>query len=97
MYVNIKDSENGIIVAVCDEELIGKVFSDGEKQLDLTSGFYEGQQKSEQEICDLMRNAYILNLVGEKACQLAKNEGLLEDKEIMTVKNVPHAQILLTQ
>ena len=97
MQVNIKDTEGGFILAVCDSELLGNCFSEGDAQLDLTSDFYKGEEKSEDDIADLMRNAYLVNLVGEKACNLAKREGLLEDEEIKRIKDVPYAQVLLRE
>ena len=97
MHVKLKDSKEGFILAVCDSELLGKTFSEGEMQLDLTNDFYKGEEKSDDEIADLMRNAYIINLVGEKSCALAIKEGIINEKDIKKVKNIPHIQVLLVE
>lgn len=97
MHVKIKESEIGLILAVCDSGLLDQYFEEDEKQLDLTSDFYKGGEKSEDETADLMRNAYIIHLVGEKSCALAMKEGLLEENEIKKIKNIPYAQVLLAE
>ena len=93
MIVKIhKDQEGKEIAAVCDEDLLGKKFEEGNRQLDLTSNFYKGEVKSEDEIGDIMRNAYIVNLVGEKTIALALKEEVIEKGHIIKIAGIPHAQ-----
>jgi len=95
MYAKVTNSQNGYILAVCDSDIFGKLFSEGDTQLDLTSEFYKGEEKSDGEIADLMRNAHILNLVGEKSCALAVKEGLINDNDLKTVDGIPHVQTIM--
>lgn len=92
-----KTPEGRIIVAVCDTELIGKKFSDGDVQLDLTTGFYQCEELEEEEIGDLVRNAYIVNLVGEKSVALGLKEGVIEESNIIRIQNIPHAESVNAQ
>ena len=55
MYVKIHESEKRIVVAICDEDLIGKTFFENEKQLQITERFYKGDKKSEQEVIEIMK------------------------------------------
>ena len=48
-----KNTEGQILLAICDDDLIGKKFEEGNLQLDLSSDFYKGEEKSEDEIMDL--------------------------------------------
>ena len=90
MIVKIhKDDYSRIVLAVCDSDLLGKKFEDDNKQLDLTSDFYNGEEKTEQEAGDLMRNAYIINLVGEKCIGLAIKEGSIDENSIVKMKDIP--------
>ncbi len=94
MIIKIHKTEgNKMLLTVCDSELIDKKFEEGEKQLDLTSDFYKGDERSDQEVCDLMRNAYIINLVGEKAVALALKEELIDEAHIKKIDNISYAQI----
>ncbi len=96
MIVKIHKVERGkMFLAVCDSELIGKKFEDDNKQLDLTSDFYKGDEKTDQEICDLMRNSYIMNLVGEKTTKLALKEEIIINENIKRIANIPYAQVVM--
>jgi hypothetical protein len=96
MIVKIhKTSDRRIILAVCDSNLIGKKFEEKGLQLDLCSDFYKGEEKTEQEICDLFKQAYIVNLVGKESISLALKEEIIEKENIIKIKNVPHAEAVI--
>ena len=92
MIVNVLENEKGILVVVCDEELLGKLFEEGETQLDLTSDFYKGKTYTPTETMDIIRNADTLHLVGEKAVRLGMEEGMIEEGHVLIVDGVPHAE-----
>lgn len=91
--VSEKDTPNGIILVVTDKGLVGKIFEEGNKQLDLSKKFYQGELKNEEEVKKLCKDSYIIHLTGEKAVSLGKKIGLV--KKIITIDNVPHAEVLL--
>jgi hypothetical protein len=95
MLVKLHKKDKRTIVAVCDKDLIGKLLEESGKQLDLRSDFYKGEERSVQEIGDLMRNADGVNLVGEEAIALGLQEGVIEKEQVMKVKGIPHAQAVL--
>ena len=90
-----KTNDNQMLLAICDSDLIGKKFEEGKKQLDLTSDFYKGEEKTEQETADLMRNSYIMNIVGEKSVQLAIKEDLISEEDTNKIDNIPYAQSVI--
>ena len=93
MIVKAHKTEGGkLLLAVCDSDIIGKVFEEGRKQLDLSSDFYKGEEMSNQETADLMRNAYMLNLVGKNSVTLAINEDLISGEHIEEIDGIPYAQ-----
>ncbi|MFC1801666.1 DUF424 family protein [Nanoarchaeota archaeon] len=85
------------ILALCDKNLLGKKFEEGNRQLDLTSNFYQGEEKSEEEIKELIKDAYIINLVGQESLDLIKKLNLVEEEHIIRINNIPHAQIVLVR
>ena len=98
MIVKIHKVEgNKMLLAVCDSELLGKKFEEGNKQLDMTSNFYKGEEKTTREVCDLMRNSYMINLVGEKSIKLALKEELVNEDNINKISDVPYAQVILQE
>ena len=90
VYVKIHKS----IVAVCDEELIGKEFKEGKLSLKVSERFYKGEKKSEEEVKDIIMNATNLNIVGKKSIKIALDLGIINKDSIITIKDIPHAQII---
>ena len=83
------------VVAICDSDILGKKFEEGNKQLDLTSDFYNGEKRSDREIYDLMRNSYMLNLVGKKTIKFALDESMITDDNVRKIANIPYANVVL--
>ena len=95
MLVKIHKQQGKSIIAICDKELIGQNYEENNLQLDLTSDFYRGEEKTVEHIADVLRNCDIINLVGKNSIQLGLKEGILTDDEIKTIQGVPHAQVVL--
>ncbi len=92
MLVKIHKSPNGTILAICDKELIGKKFTQGKLQLNLTSSFYKGEEILVQKILELLKRAYIVNLVGKKAISFGLKANVIDKKSVMKIKNIPICQ-----
>jgi len=96
MIVKIHKIQDGRrILAICDNDLIGKKFEEGKLQLDLSSDFYNGKERSEEEVIELLKGSYIVNIVGKKSIGLMIKLGVVNEKNILRVKNIPHAQAVL--
>jgi hypothetical protein len=96
MLVKIhKTPDSRKIVAICDNNLIGQKFEEKNLQLDLSSDFYKGEDKTEEEIIKLIKDSYVINVVGEKSVNLCLELGVLDSKDIIKIKNIPHAQAVM--
>lgn len=91
MIVKIHKRNNKTIVAVCDDNLLGKVFEENSKILDLNSSFYDGDKLTEIETGDLLRNADVFNLVGEKSIRLGIEEDVIEEDTVKRISGIPYA------
>ena len=85
--------EGKIMIALCDEELINQKIEEGDQQLDLTSEFYKGEKISEEELKPLIKKAKIINAVGKRTIAFLKKQNEIKEK-ILTIKEIPHAQII---
>ena len=94
MLVKIHESKMNKVVAICDNDLIGKEFDEGELYLKISESFYNGESKTIEEVEEIMINEDNLNLVGEKTIKIALNLKLINEKNIIKVQGVPHAQII---
>ncbi len=96
MIIKIHKREDRTIVAVCDSDLLGRKFAEGDRQLDLTSDFYKGDERDDKDVGDLIRNADIVNLVGPKAVAIGLQEEVITQDHIVTIAGIPHAQAVIT-
>lgn len=93
MYLKLHFLPDGKMVALCDEELIGKVLLGKKARLDLVaySSFYVGKKVDEKEAVKALVDAQSINIVGKKSLAAAKKAGL----PVSSAKNiggVPHLQ-----
>ena len=90
-----KSPDGKIVAAVCDTELKGKKFEEGKLQLDLTSNFFDGEEKDELTVGDTIRNADSVNLVGEKSVEIGIKEGVIEKEHVKKIAGIPYAQAII--
>lgn len=94
MYMKKYDTEGQLIVAVCDKNIIGKKFRDGELVLRLEEGFYKGDEASEKEVKEALLCATIANIAGEKSIACAVECGSIDPDTIIFIEGIPHAQMV---
>ncbi len=94
MYMKKYDTEGQLIVAVCDKNIIGKRFREGELVLKLDECFYKGDEASEKEVKEALANATIANIAGEKSIACAVECGCVDTESIIFIKGIPHAQMV---
>ena len=93
MYLKIHRSPDGVVVAVCDRELLNTTVCHGDVEICISEKFYGNCPASEEEIRSALKTAENANLMGERAVRLAVEMGLIGPSSCMMLGNVPHAQI----
>ncbi|MEM2265908.1 MAG: DUF424 domain-containing protein [Hadesarchaea archaeon] len=82
-----------VLVTVCDTELLGKEFKEGEIKLKVSEEFYRGKKATLPECLKAMKEATIANLVGSIVEEAIK-EGLVDPRCVLRIQGVPHAQFV---
>ena len=93
-HVKVHRDGSEVLVASCDEGISGKKFSQGKLVLDVTKSFYCDKLLEGPEVCALMKDATILNIVGADIVKLAIKEGIILEQSVLKVKGIPHAQMV---
>jgi len=87
-----------LVVAICDKDIYGRKLVEGNRQLDLTGPFFQGEEVDEAElkekIIDCSKEDATFNIVGSRSVGVAKEIGLVKDEGILKVENVPFALVL---
>jgi len=94
IHVKIHKSEGREIVAMCDKDILGKTFEEGDLVLEVSERFYKGTLVGDEAAKNIIKNADILNVVGKKAVELALKVGVVSKIHIIKIKGIPHAQVV---
>ncbi len=83
------------ITALCDANLLGSAFEEGDLVLDLKTfrAFYEGKKVSKKEAEALLKNAKNVNVVGKKSVALALKVLKVPSASVKKIAGVPHLQV----
>ncbi|TYL39811.1 DUF424 domain-containing protein [Natronococcus pandeyae] len=94
MIVNERETEEGLLVAVCDADVLGETFESGDLSLTVTEEFYGGETVDESAVVDSLSRATVANIVGTRAVELAVEEGFIDEANVLEVGATRHAQLL---
>lgn len=87
------------IIAICDSDLIGKVFEEDKFQLDVKESFFKGKEKTKQEVLQIMQDMAkedaTFNIIGPEATELAIEAGIITQEGIKKIQGIPFALVLL--
>ncbi|AEH60459.1 Protein of unknown function DUF424 [Methanosalsum zhilinae DSM 4017] len=93
MYLKIHKSGNEVLVAACDEELLGMKLKYGTADVEINEEFYGGEIVSEKEIISALESATTANLFGERAVTCGIKCGAIDPKCVINIDGYPHAQL----
>ncbi|SEA23102.1 hypothetical protein SAMN04488065_2362 [Haloplanus vescus] len=94
MLVRERETPEGLLVAVCDEECLGETYDDGDVSLTVTEEFYGGEESDADEVVDSLTRASVANLVGEECVTVAIEAGLVDEERVLDLGEALHAQLL---
>ena len=98
MYFNIIKTYRDVI-AICDAELLGKVFEQGDFQLDVKESFFKGEKVSEEKAIKIMQDMTeedaTFNIIGKKSVNAALKSGIISEDVIKKIQGIPFALKLL--
>ncbi len=81
------------LLAICDKDVLGKDFSEGEVSIEVND-FYSDKNCEKEEAIDLVKNATIINAVGNEIIDLLVNENIINKSNVIRIGDVMHAQIV---
>ncbi|WP_408959902.1 DUF424 domain-containing protein [Natrinema sp. 74] len=97
MLVNERETQEGVLVAVCDEDILGETFEEGDLSLTVTEEFYGGDAADESAVIEHLAQADVANIVGTRAVELAIEEGFVDEANVLEIGPTLHAQLLWMQ
>ena len=97
MLLRERETERGLLVSVCDADLLGRTFENGKVSITVEESFYGGEDAVEADadaVVAGLRRASVANLVGEECVGVAVDAGLVDEATVLEVGETRHAQLL---
>jgi len=93
-YVKVHKVTGEVMLAGCDEEVLGKVFCEGDLEIKVNEGFYGGEIVDENQLMKKVKDATIVNFMGDRIVDLALEKGLVAKEGVRIIAGIKHAQII---
>lgn len=94
VYAKLSKCGEHILLATCDEELLGQVLHDGKIIFKIREEFYKGPKLPIEEAIGLMEESTVVNMVGQNIVRKAIERGLVHPEAVLKICGIPHAQIV---
>jgi hypothetical protein len=94
MILNERDTEDGLLVSVCDPDVLGETFEDGSVSLTVDEEFYDGERVDEDAVVSSLARCAVANLVGAEAVEVAIEHGFVDEANVLDIEDTRHAQML---
>lgn len=94
IYIKLHQTEKGIIIAMCDEKLVGKVLKkEGGLEIDLDrySGFYKGDLVKPKDAESMIKDSsfFSASIVGEESLMAFRNVLSVGEESIKKIGDIP--------
>jgi len=93
-FLKIHRGEGKVVVAICDEEILGKVFRDGPIVLDISTKFYGGERVGLEKVLEAIKIADIVVASGKRIVEELSKRGLASVEFALRVGDQLHIQII---
>ncbi|MCS7373865.1 MAG: DUF424 family protein [archaeon GB-1867-097] len=93
-YLNVWSRGRDLMVAVCDADILGKTFVEGDLRLEVNETFYKGKLVRLNEALNFLRSASIANIVGVNIVREAIQAGIIHRDAVIWIGGQPHAQLV---
>ncbi len=94
VYAKLSKCGEHVLLAACDEELLGQILRDGKIVFKVGEEFYKGPKMPLEEAIGLMQESTVVNMVGPNIVKKAIEHGLVHPAAVLEICGVPHAQIV---
>lgn len=94
MILRERKTERGLLVSVCDPDVLGETFENGDVSLTVTEEFYAGDTADRDAVVESLSRATVANIVGTRSVSVAIDEGIIDDRNVLEIGSTRHAQLV---
>lgn len=90
---NVEDTEEGVLLAACDTEILGDTYTENGVVLHLKESYYGGEQGDFSAVTSHWEDADMINAAGSNLIAALKEHGYITADEVKTVDGVPFTHV----
>lgn len=94
LLLNERETDEGLLVSVCDADVLGKEFENGDVSLTVDPQFYDGDAVDEENIVESLARCSVANIVGTRAVDVAIEHGFVDEQNVLEFEETRHAQFM---
>ena len=87
--VKVTDYQKNLMLNICDIDLLGKNIVEDDLNMNISKSYYGEKIIEHEEAKHLLKNASIINMVGEKTVSLSLELGVGNENGIKKVGGIP--------
>ncbi|MFH1631277.1 MAG: DUF424 family protein [Candidatus Aenigmatarchaeota archaeon] len=91
----IHESGSDILLAICDESVLGKTFESDNHNITIDPNFYHEKFSDEKTILQKIKEATIVNAIGKETIKILINNKLTKKEEVIEICGLPHTMIVV--
>jgi hypothetical protein len=94
MYLKSHEQGRERLIAVCDCDILGRKFAEGQLRIDVSPDFFGGEKASCAEVDAALASATMANFVGPKTVLHAISLGYVEKDNVLSIGGILYAQMV---
>jgi hypothetical protein len=95
VYLKIHRRNDIETVACCDEDLLDRIFTEGNLRIEINSIFFGGDLLDIEQAMEILKMASYFNIVGENVTNKAIALQLLPKEGVRKINNIPMAMKMM--
>jgi len=90
----IFDQGSDRLLAISDSAIIGRTLRSKDLELTVSREFYHDKSCDESKALELVGGATIVNAIGKDIVDLLAKKGIVDNKSVLLIGEIPHAQVI---
>ncbi|MBU4246415.1 MAG: DUF424 family protein [Nanoarchaeota archaeon] len=95
-FLKIHESDNKTVCAICDSGILGKIFEENERVLDVDADFFGGEKMPPEkikEIADSIKSANTSSIIGNRIIAELVKMGALKECSVKEMCGIKYAMV----
>jgi hypothetical protein len=94
MYLKVYHVGREVLIAVCDCDLMGRKFEEGDLRVEIRSDFFGEARASARDVEQALADATMANFIGKRTVALAVDLEYVYVENVLFIEGIPCAQMV---